>query len=632
MEQAEGAATTPIGRLLVERGLITPADLIWTLELQEKTGSRIGEILIGAGLVRRIDLFQALADAWHRPFIDLTVESIDPDLIADLDVAMLTRESWFPVRRESDGVMLVASAERPTDSLHTHISQVLDTPVRIVITTDWDILQAIQRSYHEGIANEASLGLWNRDPDRSARSVLIGRQRAGVIVGCFVLIAALIFDTQETLAVILMLTGLALSISVIFKFVVCMSGAKRERIPSVNEVDISTLSDDELPTYTVLVPVYKEANVVRGLIANLARLDYPPEKLQILLLLEESDHETRAEAMAAHPPETITFVSLPTRAPQTKPRACNVGLFFARGAYLVIYDAEDHPEPDQLKKAVMAFRTLPEKVVCVQAALNYYNTTDNALTRMFTLEYSFWFDYMLPGLDQLQLPIPLGGTSNHFRTDALRHLGGWDPFNVTEDADLGIRAAALGQTVGIISSTTYEEANSVYRNFIRQRSRWIKGYMITTLVHLRHPLELLRELGIRGSLGFLILIGGTCLSFLATLPLYVLFIISLAFTPSALMDHFPIWALWASLANLLVGNAVMIYISILGGFKRKTYDLVPWALLNPLYWILHSVASYKALWQLVFKPHYWEKTIHGLSTAGPDAIDASIAAERTLVA
>jgi cellulose synthase/poly-beta-1,6-N-acetylglucosamine synthase-like glycosyltransferase len=251
--------------------------------------------------------------------------------------------------------------------------------------------------------------------------------------------------------------------------------------------------------------------------------------------------------------------------------------------------------------------------VCLQAALNYFNAGENALTRMFTLEYSFWFDYMLPGLDARRLPIPLGGTSNHFRTDALRELGSWDPCNVTEDADLGIRVAARGQRVGVIDSTTFEEANRAYGNWIRQRSRWIKGYLQTTLVHTRHPIKLVQQAGLLPALAFGLLIGGTAVSFLAVIPLYLVFLMSLCLPASQVGKYFPGWVLWFSITNLLLGNGLMIWVSMMGAFRRRRYSLVLWALLNPLYWLMHSLAAYKALWQLATRPHYWEKTAHGLT-------------------
>jgi hypothetical protein len=232
---------------------------------------------------------------------------------------------------------------------------------------------------------------------------------------------------------------------------------------------------------------------------------------------------------------------------------------------------------------------------------------------MFTLEYSYWFDYMLTGLHVLRLPIPLGGTSNHFRTEDLRALGAWDPFNVTEDADLGIRATARRYRVGVINSTTYEEANSRYGNWIRQRSRWIKGYMQTSIVHLREPRRLLRSTGVRNTLSFALLIAGTPLSFLTAPPLWALCVVSIVVGTNDMAWLFPGVALYLSLFNLLVGTTVMIYLTMMGGFKRRNYDLVLWALATPLYLVLHSIASYKALWQLFTRPHYWEKTTHGLA-------------------
>src|SRR3981081_2095520 len=208
---------------------------------------------------------------------------------------------------------------------------------------------------------------------------------------------------------------------------------------------------------------------------TLAALDYPAEKLEVLVLLEADDEETIAAARAARPPATVRLIVVPDAEPRTKPKACNVGLFLARGDLLVIYDAEDRPEPDQLRKAVAAFEEAGEKTVCVQARLRYWNVRTNLLTRMFGLEYGYWFGAMLPGLDRLRLPIPLGGTSHHFPVDAPRRLGGWDPHNVTEDADLGLRAAVEGYRVGVIDSDTDEEACAHVRPWLRHRSARARG-------------------------------------------------------------------------------------------------------------------------------------------------------------
>jgi cellulose synthase/poly-beta-1,6-N-acetylglucosamine synthase-like glycosyltransferase len=213
----------------------------------------------------------------------------------------------------------------------------------------------------------------------------------------------------------------------------------------------------------------------------------------------------------------------------------------------------------------------------------------------------------------LRLPIPLGGTSNHFRTDALKELGGWDPFNVTEDADLGIRASAQGYRIGVVNSTTFEEANNNTWNWIRQRSRWIKGYIQTVLVHLRHPLELVRKTGWRQAFGFLVLIGGTPATFLAMPLAFVASIWVLVFGREA-TGGYPPFLLAAMSFNFLVGNGLMVYLNLLAVYKRRYYQLVPFALLNPLYWCFHAFASYKAVIQLVTKPFYWEKTTHGLTS------------------
>jgi cellulose synthase/poly-beta-1,6-N-acetylglucosamine synthase-like glycosyltransferase len=610
-----------MGELLVRAGRITTAQLEWAVRVARENGVRYGAVLVAAGLVRRDELYRVLAQAWESDFVDLTTTSLDLGLLSGLDARQLAEQGWVPVR-EVDGRVLVATAERPTDALRDAAEATLGRPVTLRVTTDWDLLQALHRGFRETVVEQATLGLWRRAKAQSARQVLFTGQRVVMWVLIAALAAGLVLATRPTLTAVMALVSLAFLASVVFKFVVCMVGARQESHVLVSDEEVAALDPRDLPVYTVLVPVFREANVVADLIGNLGALDYPREKLEILLLLEENDTETIEAARAAHPPSTITFVIIPPGHPQTKPKACNVGLFFARGEHLVIYDAEDKPDPDQLKKAVVAFRRGGERLVCVQAALNYWNATDNWLTRMFTIEYSFWFDYMLPGLDRLRLPIPLGGTSNHFRTAALRALGGWDPFNVTEDADLGIRASALGYTVGVINSTTFEEANRAPVNWVRQRSRWIKGYLQTLLVHLRQPVRLVRTAGVVPTAAFALLIGGTPVTFLFTPPLYLLFLGSLFLPPTVLAGLFPGWVLWVSLFNLVVGNGLMIYVSMMGAFKRRRYPLVLWSLLNPLYWLLHSIAAYKAVWQLITKPHYWEKTVHGLSTAAPRPADA----------
>jgi len=289
--------------------------------------------------------------------------------------------------------------------------------------------------------------------------------------------------------------------------------------------------------------------------------------------------------------------------PKTKPKACNYGLFFARGKYVTIYDAEDIPEPDQLKLALANFDNDKGEIACLQARLNFYNREENILTRLFTLEYSFWFDCMIPGLVRLGFPIPLGGTSNHFDRNKLEEVKAWDPFNTTEDADLGIRLAVKGYRVGFITSTTYEEANALLKNWIKQRSRWIKGYIQTFLVHSRNMPYLYRHTGLRGLLTLFLLIGGTPFIFLAHPLVFMLsFIAEPAFGINIL-----------SMSVLLLGNSMGIILHAVGLLRRGYYNLLPFSFLIPFYWYLHSVSAYIALYELIKRPFYWYKTQHGVS-------------------
>ena len=602
-----------LGSYLVEAGLLSAKDLDRALEIQRKTREPLGRILVALGLLRRYDLYQALSSLWELPFVDLLKQPPDESLVRQFPLEAMIQERFVPLVQTEEGVE-VATGLRPSGALEELVRRTLG-PVHVSfrVTTEWDIDHTLRRIFREELLDGATYGLYFHSPEESAFTVFTRTQFFLMAAGLIGLVAGLYLSPYATLIVLNLLINLAFAASIWFKFFMSFAGAAAEAWEPVTAEEVAALKDDELPHYTILVPAYREDRVVELLLQNLARLDYPPEKIEILLLLEEDDGKTVETAKAARPPGNVYIVVVPNQIPKTKPKACNVGLFFARGDYLVIYDAEDRPEPDQLKKAIVAFRKGPPNLVCVQAALNYFNARDNFLSRMFTLEYSFWFDYMLPGLDRLGLPIPLGGTSNHFRTDILRELRGWDPFNVTEDADLGVRASARGYCVGVINSTTYEEANTRTGNWIRQRSRWIKGYMQTSLVNLRAPGRLVRRLGWRRALGFLLLVAGTPLTFLALLPMWGLYAVWLVTLTRAFDFLFPPVTLYVSLFNLLLGNGIAVYLSMLAVFKRKHYNLILWSLLNPFYWVLHSLAAWKALGQLFTHPFFWEKTVHGLS-------------------
>jgi cellulose synthase/poly-beta-1,6-N-acetylglucosamine synthase-like glycosyltransferase len=528
----------------------------------------------------------------------------------------------------------------------------------------------------------------------------------------------------------------------------------------VTEKEIEELKDEDLPIYTVLVPMYKEPEVAQKIARTVTQLNYPLEKLDVKLLLEEDDVPTRAkiDEVFDQLPKCVEVIVCPkvsSHEPRTKPRACNHGLAKARGKYLVIFDAEDQPENDQLKKSIVVFQRLEKagksRVACLQAKLNYFNARQNALTRFFTLEYTNWFDLYLPGLHALWAPIPLGGTSNHFRTDILQQVGGWDPFNVTEDCDLGMRLARRGYSTEVLDSTTWEEANCRIGNWTRQRSRWIKGYVQTHLVHSREsyvPTLLLavgfymlcrvlnsdlqkpdlrpelipyvkalwwiaaascltaavsalgtlglrfkrwmkregeRPLGFYHAMTFRFTVGGLSLMLLLNLLFWAMTGTYLLREPiahalpgpiarikvddttnlkEALLDwklyytnvvdeerysNVTIWNTassylkkggitaaqarerisaidsWSLVSQLFFPAAFMLFfanfifvaLGMISCFKRKLPDLIPFALLVPIYWVLISIAAVKGFKQLFTNPWYWEKTQHGFASTPP---------------
>lgn len=367
-----------------------------------------------------------------------------------------------------------------------------------------------------------------------------------------------------------------------------------------------TLADRELPTVTILCPMYHEEAGLPGLVEALNGLHYPSSKLDIKIVLEADDTGTIVKAKALCTADHFDIVVVPPGQPRTKPKACNYALWSALGDILVIYDVEDRPDPDQLRLAAQAFRAYPDHVACLQARLNYYNRDVNWITRLFAIEYALLFDLVLPGLARIGAPLPLGGTSNLFRTHHLIELGGWDPFNVTEDADLGLRMAAAGLTSKMLDSTTYEEATQDLLPWLRQRSRWIKGYLQTWIVHARvkNPTWAFR-------LTLHILVGGVAVAALVNPVFWTLYLLWLSGMGGWAEALFPPPLGGIATFALLVGNLFHIWLFMLAPMRRAWHDLVPYGLLAPYYWALQSAAGYKAVWQFIFRPFYWEKTQHG---------------------
>ncbi|MEG9267457.1 glycosyltransferase family 2 protein [Qipengyuania sp. Mu-71] len=600
------------GDFLAERNLVSARQLNEASELAARWGSNLADVMLTKNWIEPEDYYRALADRFSVEQVDLEKDPLDPDLLEVAEVANYMRELAVPWRCEVGVTTIVTS--RPGPELILYARRKWGASVKIGIASKKQIQQAVQSVFSERFLHAAVFDLAEHDPVMSAQTVFTPVQ---LVVGWAMLSA---FALGLALAPIPTLIALNLVMTLfylgnfLFKTVLIWAGGKHQHA-SERQMDaaVGLLRDEDLPVYTVLVPMFREPDVLPILANALRELDYPTSRLDIKIVLEEGDQLTIDAATALGLEDIFEIILVPPAQPQTKPKACNYALQFARGDFLVIYDAEDKPEPDQLKKVVVTFDRSPANVACVQCRLNYFNREENWLTRLFTLDYSLWFDLMLPGLEKLKVPIPLGGTSNHFRMDVLRELRAWDPFNVTEDADLGIRLTQKGYEVRLVASTTFEEANVSQLNWIRQRSRWIKGYMQTMLVHTRRPIHLVRSIGVLGLLGFIFFIGGTMLSGLLNPVFWAIFVLWLL-TETGIFDPlFPPVLLYLSVFNLLAGNGLFIFVMMLAPFRRNWLSLVPYSVTVFWYWVLMSIAAWKGAWQLITKPFYWEKTEHGLS-------------------
>ncbi|MEM6676723.1 MAG: glycosyltransferase family 2 protein, partial [Pseudomonadota bacterium] len=367
------------------------------------------------------------------------------------------------------------------------------------------------------------------------------------------------------------------------------------------------------PRISLLVPLFREAEMVPRILSAIDRLDYPRDRLEVKLVVEMGDAATRGAIAGMALPDWAGVIAVPDGQPRTKPRALNYALAFCRGEVIGILDAEDRPEPGQLRAVAGAFRALPESFGAVQCQLSYFNARENWITRCFQLEYGIWFGVLLRGFERLGLPIPLGGTSVYFRREALEEVGGWDAHNVTEDADLGMRLYRRGLRTRVLTATTEEEANCRLLPWVRQRSRWLKGYLLTWLSHVRRPVSLWREMGPVGFLGFNVLFLGAACSYLA-MPLFWISLLGWMVTGQTPWDRLlPDWAFWPLTLSLAGGQALMLGTAALAMWRRRALDLLLFVPLLPVYWTLGALAAWKAVLELFVAPYYWDKTRHGVS-------------------
>ncbi len=592
-----------VGRLIdaptLQRATVIAAD--W--------GSPVHEVLVMLGWISEADYVKILA--------------------ALLRVPIVGRQRYAPV--EAAGALLVqpsqlsvvasdrtpVTAVRPMafspPELWRFVAAHTRTGRRVVFATSAE-LESIFLSHNHArdrLIQNAVHGLLRLTPELSASQPDARWQHGALLILVACVSAAFVLDWKAAVT-----TSITILTVPFFLVAVLRCLALRELLRSTErkKPPAMRLPDRDLPVYSVLVPLYDEVDVLPNLVQALAALDYPATRLEVLLLFEEEDRKTRHAASELELPGNFRIVVVPRGTPRTKPRALNYALGLVRGSYVVVYDAEDRPEPSQLRDALERFRDGNPDLACVQARLNTYNPQASFYTRQFTLEYSVLFDGILPALERMRLPLPLGGTSNHFPVALLRRVGGWDPFNVTEDADLGIRLARLGYRTGTLRSTTWEEAPVRWRNWRGQRTRWLKGWTQTYLVHMRRPFRTARELGLRGFLGLQMLMGAILVAVLAHPLIYILLIAALIAPDNEAVQvettlQRGLW--WLAIGNTAVGFGLAIGVAIVAAIKRGRANLAGWAFLMPLYWLLIAFAGYAALIQLVSRPFYWQKTSHG---------------------
>jgi cellulose synthase/poly-beta-1,6-N-acetylglucosamine synthase-like glycosyltransferase len=612
----------PIGEMLLKNGDITPGQLEKALIIQKTSNSLIGDILLSLKYVTTDILYKQLAIQKQMGRIGRQTNFKDA---RQLPFELAKRYSCVIVHDQINRYLL-AVTEYLSERQIKDIERLMGKSVEMILVSQLELDLYWNRVYSQDMVEESVFKLARQNPENSAVRTFTWPQICGFVLLALIASACILKFGFVALIVINYIIQSAYLILILFKMVIVWEGASKNTQIHITQEELDSIDERLLPVYTILLPLYRESNIARKLLSNVEKLDYPKSKLDVRLLLEENDRELIETIRGLNLPSYYSTLIIPECHPKTKPKACNYGLIHARGEYVVIYDAEDKPEPDQLKKVYLAFKKLPGNTICIQSKLNYYNSIQNILTKWFTQEYSMWFEILLPGVMRLNIPIPLGGTSNHFKTAYLREIGAWDPFNVTEDADLGIRLYKEGYLTAIIDSRTYEEANSRLGNWIRQRSRWCKGYMQTWLVNMRHPIKLLKELKLRGFLGFQATVLGMFLPLLINPILWILMVLWFAVSPHWMQLMFSGTVYYFSLFLLIAGNFFFVYSGVVGIYwfigditdKDKNYTIsfaiVKYALLMPLYWLLMSAACYKALWQLIYNPFHWEKTEHGLTS------------------
>lgn len=610
---AEAARAAPpvakkplLGDLLVEAGALDADALAEALVQQGQQDQRLGRILLTNQKISGDDLGRALSRQSGLGQVDLAASPVDPELLRGMDPYRLLALEAVPWR-QIGGTRVVAISNPANGEAAMAAAGGGASRVALALATPEAIRAAVTEAFAGRLRDDAR----DRCPEAfSCRSWVKTRRRwwgFGVVAG----IAALaVLAPLLALQLLVLWVLLANSMTMGLRLVALFARARpRTEVPR----DTPRLAEyRKLPKVSILVPLLREEAVAARLLEALAAMDYPAPLLDIKLVLEADDAITRAAIARATLPPTIEVLTVPPDMLQTKPKAMNYALPFCRGEIVGIYDAEDRPDPGQIRAVVQHLASAPPEVACVQGYLDFYNSGTNWLSRCFTLEYAIWFRVVLLGVQRLGIPIPLGGTSVFFRRNVLEQVGAWDAHNVTEDADLGMRLARFGYRCEMIPSTTWEEANCRVLPWIRQRSRWLKGYVVTWATHMRRPVALWRDLGPRGFIGFQVLFLGAITSYLS-LPLFWMLWLGALGLGMQFWETLPPLLMWSAFGSMLLGQAVMLSTAVVAARDVRRPGLLPWVIVLPLYWPLGAVAAWRALGEVFTRPSYWHKTEHGIS-------------------
>ncbi len=596
----------PIGQLLVESGDLTPRDQLRALALQARASARFGDILLAHGLVGKDRLYRGIARQFGTEVADFDATPPDIRLVEAYGVERCLADGILPWHRR-DGVVLVASARPEQFAGLKPGLEALFGPVAMTVTPEADLHRAIMDRHPRRLADRAETRVPADASCRAWPSRLLPRLAMAVCLAAAALLVA-----APAVWFVLIAGWAALTLVALMLMKAAAFGAEiaagRDRRAAAPDAAAPIIA--RLPTVSLLVPLYKERSIAARLIERLDRLDYPRELLDILLVVEADDRTTCDALDALNLPPRFRQIVVPDGALKTKPRALNFALDFCRGSIVGICDAEDAPAPDQLWTVVRRFHQRGPEVACLQGVLDYYNARSNWLSRCFTIEYAAWFRVLLPGLARLGLPIPLGGTTLFLRRRVLEDIGGWDAHNVTEDADLGIRLARHGYRTELIETVTEEEANCWFWPWIRQRSRWLKGYMVTWAVHTRRPRRLWRDLGPWRFIGFQVLFLGTISQFLAAPAVWSAWLLFAAL-PHPADGLIPPGAIVAVSALFLAAEALNLAIGAYAVRGPRHRFLVKWVPTLIVYFPFAVIAAYKGALELLSRPFFWDKTQHG---------------------